>query len=231
MNQALSIPGSRGQAYRLQPRLGWTQRIVPRGRGIGIQGVALGDLTNTQIAKTVGGAVGSGLLTVGGALSATVGGAVVGIPLMIAGAFAEIAGSVASLFSGCGPTCNQASNIANQAAVLLQENLDEFRNGPQTADRQAQALAVFDYTWQQLVQACSNPALGAAGQRCIGDRQRSGKYPWAVYYRDPIAGAQVTASTVLASDGTPVVISPATGGVGSALPLLLIVGLVAWALS
>ena len=39
------------------------------------------------------------------------------------------------------------------------------------ASMQQAYLALFDGTWAALVKACSDPNLGAAGQRCITDRQ------------------------------------------------------------
>jgi hypothetical protein len=42
---------------------------------------------------------------------------------------------------------------------------------------QVAALNTFDTAWQALQQACGNPQLGAAGQRCISDRQ-AGACTW-----------------------------------------------------
>ena len=101
----------------------------------------------------------------------------IGSAIPVAGPFiqaaAGIAISIESMFQGCGQTCVQASNIANQVGDLLQQNLDNYLALPiHYASLQAAALKVFDGAWAQLVQACNNPALAAAGQRCISDRQR-----------------------------------------------------------
>jgi hypothetical protein len=58
---------------------------------------------------------------------------------------------------------------------------------PRPLSLQQEALANFDQIWSALVQECSNPALGSAGQRCISERQPGGKYDFTSYYRTPIA--------------------------------------------
>lgn len=75
-----------------------------------------------------------------------------------------------------------ASQLSNlDAAYLAQQN-------PSCADQRA-ALDSYDEAWQWLQSptACGNPNYGAAGNRCISDRAPGGKYPWATYYRTPIA--------------------------------------------
>lgn len=91
------------------------------------------------------------------------------------GAATQFAIAIESLFSGCGQTCVQASNIANQVAGILEQNLNSYLSYPiRTASMQAAALQTFDGAWAQLQQACGNPALGQAGQNCISDRQAGG---------------------------------------------------------
>jgi len=103
----------------------------------------------------------------------------IGSAIPVAGPFIQGAASIAiaieSLFSGCGQTCVQATNIANQVSGLLTQNVQNYIAQPvHYASIQAAALKVFDTAWAQLLQACGNPALGAAGQRCITDRQAGG---------------------------------------------------------
>jgi hypothetical protein len=132
----------------------------------------------------------------------------------IAQAAAQIGVLLANVFSGCGDTCVEATNIANQAEPLLLKNLQTYLSAPvHYASLQAAFLNNFDMTWNALKQACSNPSLGAAGQSCISDRQEGScayktspggwangvyTYPgangsgstcwnWFVGYRDPIA--------------------------------------------
>lgn len=133
----------------------------------------------------------------------------------VAGGLIALAGEIASLFGGCGQTCVQASNIANQVEPVLQRNLQQYlaAPAPRPASLQAGALNTFDAAWAALQQACSNPQLQAAGQRCVSDRAQgachyktspggwsgttytppgasgSGStcWNWFVGYRDPIA--------------------------------------------
>lgn len=81
--------------------------------------------------------------------------------------------AVANMFKGCGQTCVAATNLANQADALMVQNVTAYTSSPvRYASMQAAALNTFDTTWAALTQACSNPALAAAGERCITDRQR-----------------------------------------------------------
>jgi hypothetical protein len=143
-------------------------------------------------------------------------GALNGIPIAgpIASAIASVGVLLANVFSGCGNTCVEATNLANQAEPLLLQNLQTYLSAPvHYASLQAAALNNFTLTWNALVQACSNPALGSAGQACIADRQNGAcdyhtspggwsngvyTYPgangsgntcwnWFVGYHDPIA--------------------------------------------
>jgi len=104
-------------------------------------------------------------------------GAMLAIPIAgpIAAAIAGIGIALANVFSGCGQTCVEASNLANQAEPILQQNLDTYMSAPvHYASLQAAALNNFQLTWNALQAACSNPQLGSAGQACISDRQAGG---------------------------------------------------------
>ena len=90
-----------------------------------------------------------------------------------------------------------ATRIVDEIEVKLKENLQGYLSLPvRYQSAQAQALANFDAAWQAVVENCSNPQLGSAGQRCIQERQRGGSAPWCptgtgcdwfALYRDPIA--------------------------------------------
>jgi hypothetical protein len=85
---------------------------------------------------------------------------------------ATVAVAIETLFAGCGATCTQASNIANQVGDQMSSAMSTYMNSSvHTASMQTAYLALFDAAWAQLQQACGNSALGAAGQRCISDRQ------------------------------------------------------------
>ena len=150
------------------------------------------------------------------ALTGTLIGALAAIPIAgpIAAAVASIGVLLANVFSGCGNTCEETTNLANHAEPLLLQNLQTYMSAPvHYASLQAAALNNFTLTWNALVQACSNPSLGSAGQACISDRQNGScayktspggwangvyTYPgangsgsacwnWFVGYHDPIA--------------------------------------------
>lgn len=101
-------------------------------------------------------------------------GALAAIPVAgpIAAAIAAIGVLLANVFSGCGQTCVEATNLANQAEPLLLQNLQQYMSAPvHYQSLQQAALNNFNLTWNALVSACSNPQLGSAGQACITDRQ------------------------------------------------------------
>ena len=140
-------------------------QVVPAGVQTAAQVAATGIATTTSIM----GALGS-TLTVAGLAIPVVGAAIaalVGIGLAIANAF-----------KGCGQTCIQASNIANQVGALLVQNVNAYTSSPvRYQSMQTAALNTFDTAWASLQQACGNPSLGQAGQRCISDRQ-AGACTW-----------------------------------------------------
>ena len=140
------------------------RRRSPRARGLG----QLLSPTNQTIAQ---GAASAASLT--GVLI----GALAAIPIAgpIAAAIAGIGVLLANVFAGCGNTCVEATNLANQAEPLLDQNLQTYMSAPvHYASLQAAALNNFALTWNALVQGCSNPALGSAGKACISDRQQGG---------------------------------------------------------
>jgi len=113
--------------------------------------------------------------------------------------------------SGCGQTCIETSQWANQAEALLAQNIQAYFSNPapRSQSQQNAALANFDAIWARLTQMCSDPSTGDAGKRCISDRQAGActwhqradspllAYPgepqagecwnWFSGYRDPIA--------------------------------------------
>jgi hypothetical protein len=102
----------------------------------------------------------------------TLGVVVPGVGTIIAG-LAAVGIALANIFSGCGQTCVEASDLANQAEPLLLQNLETYLSAPvHYQSLRAAALNNFQLTWNALVSACSNPALGSAGQSCISNRQQ-----------------------------------------------------------
>jgi hypothetical protein len=105
-----------------------------------------------------------GTLVALSAVTGPVGAAIAGV---IAAAYA-----IANLFGGCGDTCVEATNIANQAGQIIDQAYNQYMSAPvHYRSMQTAYLQLFDGTWNAMVKACDNPALGAAGQRCITDRQ------------------------------------------------------------
>lgn len=129
----------------------------PRRCGLGVE------LYSPTI-QTVQGAAVQTAGAIGQAAGGPLGGA-------IASAIAEIGVAISDIWSGCGQTCTQATAYANQTEPLLLQNLQQYLSAPiHYQSLQAAALQNFYTAWNALNQACGNPALGAAGQRCVSDR-------------------------------------------------------------
>ena len=101
----------------------------------------------------------------------------------------QIAALIGSLTTGCGQTCVAATQIVNQLEPYLKQNVAAYLALPTPRAKSAQqaALSVFNQVWNEVVSNCNNASLGEAGQKCISDRQRGGKWDWFSYYYDPIA--------------------------------------------
>jgi len=213
--------------------------------GTAAQGVQIGSSIGTPIATAVAApAVGTAL-----GLSASL-----AVPI-VGAAFAGITIAVIKLIqnSGCGPTCIQASDYANQAELLLRQNLNAYFSLPVPRAQSAQAayLANFDAIWAQYVKLESDPALGNAGKRGISDRQAgactwkqtadygpaimaAGEpamgqcWNWFSGYRDPIQNDPNVVPDSQASAASGSVLSG-----GSLLPIAVLagVGLILWGLS
>lgn len=149
-------------------RLAQAKANADAGTGLGQAPSVSSDVSSLVSA---GASVTTGIL---GALSAAaVGGSMAGpIGLAIAGV-AAIAIVLVKIFSGCGQTCVEATQVANQVGDALTENLNQYLAAPiHYASLQAAALNNFDTAWAALEQGCGNPQLMAAGQNCISQRQQ-----------------------------------------------------------
>lgn len=194
------------------PPLGMPSPVVSvQGLGDDVTtGISTGAGLATSVIET---GISTGIISASGTLAAAV--PVIGA---IAGGVLLAYASLKNLFSGCGQSCIQATQIVNQAEPYLKQNRDAFLAHP-TVTNQKAALSVFDQTWARVVQLCSNPALGEAGQRCISERQAGGSAPWCptttgcdwfILYRNPIA--QYSGTLI---DDTPV--GQVTGSISEAL--------------
>ena len=148
----------------------------------------LGDARQAQQVISAGGAA-------AGALLPTVTSAAWAIPVVGAGVAAAII--AIGVLSRRGKQRVAATELVNQLEPILKQNLTGFLEGPRTPESQAAALQVFDdaMNWLQSANACGSSDLGGAGEACISDRQRGGKWDWFAYYRDPIERAEVVATT------------------------------------
>jgi hypothetical protein len=149
--------------------------------------------TTPQLISTAGGVAGSTLAATI-ALWAPLIGVTGPVGLAIAGGVAAVTAILGALGvgSGCGSTCIQASNDANQIETQMRANLAAYQAGQIDGTT---AVANFDQLWTGLENAC-NQIGGGAGQNCISDRQQgackwrdsSGAcWNWFIGYRDPIA--------------------------------------------
>lgn len=157
------VRGMYGVGEGPRPRAGkqWPRYLVRAMSGLG--------LTDQQITATAG------------STAATIAAMIPGVGPIAAVAIqaaATVAVAIESLFAGCGSTCTQASNIANEVGNQMSSAMSVYMNSTvHTQAMQAAFLTLYDSAWAQLEQACGNAALGAAGQRCISDRQ-AGACTW-----------------------------------------------------
>lgn len=227
----------------------------------GYRGMGATVAQNVQAGGTVGAGVATAVLgniaanggTVLGLTGAALSSAVPVIGAVLSGVVTLVSSLIAN--SGCGQTCIETSQWANQAAAALQKNLDAYfaLPAPRTQAQQAVAAANFNTIWAQLQQMCGQPGTGTAGQRCISDRQRGActwkqkyqpQYPgqpqigacfdWFNGYLDPITQDAVVPDAVVTptSGSNPLsFLTSSSGGSSSLVPLALLAGLVVWGLS
>jgi hypothetical protein len=157
--------------------------------------------------------------------------------------------------SGCGPTCVETSQWANQAAAALQQVMDGYfaLPSPRTVTQKALAIANFQTIWKQLQAGCGQPGTGNAGVRCISDRQ-AGACTWRQKYApvypgqpnigecwnwwngylgpiqsDPVIPDPVPSSSPGAASGFLSSLTPGTAAGGShVLPFAILAGLLLW---
>lgn len=100
-------------------------------------------------------------------------GASLAIPIAGVAISAVLVGIEAILNSGCGQTCVETSQWANQAEAQLKQLVTAYFAvpAPRTQNMQQVTMAGFMSVWNKLVADCSQPGLSTAGQNCIADRQ------------------------------------------------------------
>lgn len=158
--------------------------------------------------------------------------------------------------SGCGVTCVETSDWANQAENLLKQNISTYFGlpAPRSAADQAAALANFDTIWSGLQSRCGASGTGTAGIKCISDREAGActwqqtstspllSYPgepqpgtcwnWFSGYRDPIANDPDVVQTAAVDTSISSIQSDAASVVnsvtsGSSTTTLLLLGVAA----
>lgn len=210
---AQPFPFSRGKRHLVYPLSGLGQTSITSVQAI--TGISKGAVqisgtasSGLPISTKVESSVAAGLATASGFLATNPATAPIALILLGAAAVADFLG-VLGIGSGCGQTCVLSSQYADKASAILDQNIHTYFSipAPRSASVQSSTLIVFDSVWNDLVQQCSNPALGDAGRRCITDRQAGActwhqtadKVPpwgtpaagacwnWFNGYRDPIA--------------------------------------------
>jgi len=215
-------------------------------------GDSQGAVTGVQIGGTVAGTVVPAVLASQAASTAAATGSAAAILGMapalavpvIGAAIAGVAMAVTYFIkhSGCGITCVETSQWANEAEPYLRQNIDAYFKlpTPRSQSQQQAALNVFDTIFARLQQLCGQAGTGNAGVRCISDRQsgackwnatadspwpggpaQGSCWNWFNAYRDPIAADSVVSDAAASVSS----VSSAFSSSSSLLPLALIGGL------
>lgn len=172
-------------------------------------------------------APGSIVTAVGGSIAASSPACGPGAPICAAiGGVVALGGQLLNIFGVGIPDLKkiQASNDANeveQGMAQLATAWDHMEHT--TANQQAVVTAWYQY-WDQLARLCSDPNLGTAGQNCIKDRQRGGKWDWFAMHLDPILNTPLTDSGTVTGEVTSLFGSNGPLIIGG---LLLVLGIVA----
>ena len=140
--------------------------------------VNLGEAVAAQTGSNVAGGVAAGLSTAAAIVAPVC--PPCGAALALG---AAIVAPITKMLKGCGQSCIQASDYANEIEPLLQQNLSNYVNAPvRYASLQANAVANFNSAFGNLLTACQNIG-GQGGTQCIQDRQLGGckwkATPWA----------------------------------------------------
>lgn len=126
----------------------------------------------------------------------------------------------------------QTSNVADSVEQRMQELKAAylaFEN--RGSEDRRYALSQWDMLWQELSTECSRIG-GGAGQRCIEERKRGGKWDWFKAYRDPIEEAPIKEANARSLESTLLQGSNVGAGIGGNILLLGAgLGLLVWGLS
>src|ERR1017187_7416309 len=143
-----------------------------RGMGDAISQFQIGQQSTSRNIQVAGSMVAGTATAIVGSIASSLaasGGTVIGLTAATLSAAVPIIGAAlaaATLLvqylvtnSGCGITCVETSEWANQAAAALQQVMDGYfaLPSPRTATQKALAIANFNTIWAQLQQACGQP--------------------------------------------------------------------------
>lgn len=106
---------------------------------------------------------------------------VIGGPVgAVIAAIAGVGVLLAKTFQGCGATCVQASQYANQVELnVLRPNVQAYLSSPiRTVSMQAAAINNYNTAIAALQQACGQAALGQVGVNCIDQRVNASSCQW-----------------------------------------------------
>ena len=138
-----------------------------------VRRLGVGQITNTTAAQIAN----SGLTVTTNILKAigTIGGPVGSIIASIG----QLGVLLVQVFKGCGNTCIQATQYANQVEPLLQQNLQQYiSSSVRTVSMQAAAVNNYNTAIAALEQACGQANLGSAGTNCIDERVDASSCQW-----------------------------------------------------
>lgn len=188
---------ARGLGATQQPNA-WAKGAAGAGAGVGI-GLQTANATGSVLAGTLAGGLAAAAPFTGPAA-----------PFVAAAA--GLVAPLTRLINGCGRSCIDASNIANEAESKLKALRDQYLAQPvRTVAMQQTVLQYMDEVFNWLYQACGAIG-GAAGQKCISERLvKGGAAPWCptrvgcdwiTTLRDPVANdkPQPDLSTASLSD-------------------------------
>lgn len=208
-------------------------RFNKRRRGLGAP-------TDAQIAAGLVSGTNIGASTAIGTGSEVAGGIAAGLETLapftgpaapFIAAAGAIVGPIATLFKGCGATCQQTSQIANQVTAAAQQITTLYwAQKVRTVSMQQAAIASLQQIYQFLIQNCQ--AIGGkGGQQCIQDRQPGGKYDFQAQQILPIQNdSAVVPDPVTASPVASALPSAVAAVTSSNLFLPLALALGAWLL-
>jgi hypothetical protein len=137
----------------------------------------MGAITSSQASSLISSAASMTSGSIVAATAATTAGMATGIGAAVVG-LVGVAMAIYKLTQGCGAECTESTTIANEVGDQMSTAFQQYMSAPvHYQSVQTTYLALFDNAWAQLVQLCSNPALGSPGERCITDRQ-AGACTW-----------------------------------------------------